>query len=169
MWASCKVLDVTCDGWCVFVLQKCVRQWRYKWLSDTIFDHPLWSVILCVFELPLGWYEQAVDWWHWAGCLAQFWLSERWPAPRTSAEIKILFSFKSQGRGNFMLFVCPCTFYLLSCLYLLNNLRGNSCLHNSWWGAGVRHTVTWVKGALWRTKRECKYISLKLCHDSYSY
>lgn len=142
---------------CVCISQMSVGQWRYSWLLDIIFNRQRWTILLHVFDLPLGWYEQAVDWWHWAGCQAQSWLSERWPAPRTSAEIKILLSFKSQEiLISFCVCVCVCIFYLLSCLYLLNNLGGNSCLYHSWRGARVRHTVTWVKRALWRTQRERK-------------
>ncbi len=107
MWSSFVMKAVmTCVLVCI--TQMCVGQCD-KPLSDIISDHQWWTVLLCVFDLPLGWYEQAVDWSHWAGCLAQSWLSERWPAPRTSAEIKILYSFKSQE--NFMLCLCMSAYF----------------------------------------------------------
>lgn len=97
---------------CVCISQMSVGQWRYSWLLDIIFNRQRWTILLHVFDLPLGWYEQAVDWWHWAGCQAQSWLSERWPAPRTSAEIKILLSFKSQEiLISFCVCVCVCAYF----------------------------------------------------------
>lgn len=117
-------------------------------------------------HLLLEWCAQAVGWWHWAECLAQFWESGMWPAQLTSVEWKYHQNkkFYKKVKGDFP---AVCVFYLLGSLDLLYDLCGNPRLDHSRRGTGIRHTVTWVEGTLWKIQSKKQFV-FSTCRDPIS-
>lgn len=84
-------------------------------IKTSLFGLYLLNLFVFIYDLLPEWCEQAGDWWHWAACLAQFWLSEKWPAPLTSVETKIFLEQKKTWRNRLIKCIWKSTCVYLTC------------------------------------------------------